>query len=485
MKKSLAFLLAVLMLAGALAGCNTGTPAETTDPAETTPAEPAQTTPAETEPPVPAEKPFVTAAKSAFEVQCDGFTMQFEAPVVVYQGEEGDDGWGKHTFPGLTRTADGLIRVMWAYGEDRVGGSSTTFAKMTVNEGKSWVPGNSATKAPHLLADGSRFGTFVSRGTTNMFSTNAYTPVQSWSNGSYKRFFAEDLAKDPKAEEYGIVSFEATYQEAGSDETIRIPVTVNWPYAPLTVHPGGHLYTLSGVFALSGANTMVSADGKLYAVIYCGGFDSTASSREEALNCGVPAEANNVYIFESADGYTWDFISQILATEERMAKSVEVEGTTSGNEGYTEPKMIQMPDGNFFMLLRTGSSRTLFYSISTDNCRTWSEPAVFDECGVLPQLMKLDCGVTVASYGRPYLYLRATVDPSGETWADHVEIPLANDFPTSRYMNMGCFYTGMLALDEDSFLFCYTDFNYPNKKGVGVHTVLTRRVHVVLDEAEG
>ena len=482
MKRILSLLLAILMMGGAFAAC--GTPAEPVDSTDDTTAD---TTPAETTEPAKTEPDYTDyqiAGMSAFEADCGDFILQFEAPSVAYYGKEEDTAWGQHTFPGLTRTTDGLIRLGWQYGEDRVGATAVGFSKASANGGKSWVPAASTTAMPKWkMADGTYFMGFASAGTTTMFSTSKYTPDVTW--GSNKRFMAEDFIGDEQAEKYKVISLQSRIYDPETKENTTIDSVLNWPWAGVHVYPGNITYTLSGVFGLSGGNVISTADGTLYTCIYCGGFDSDAETREEAIaNISDPSKSN-IYVFESTDNArTWNYVSQILSTEERRARSVAVEGTSSGDEGYTEPKMIEMPDGSFFMLLRTGSSRTLFYSVSTDNCRTWSEPAAFDECGVLPQLLRLENGMTIASYGRPTLYVRATNDPTGQEWADHVEIPLCNDMALSKYMQKGCFYTGLLALDEDSFLICFTDFNYPNKDGVPVHTVLTRRVHVVMKDAE-
>ncbi len=483
MKRTLSLVLASLMLAGSLSACAPETPAgpaETTDPVQT---EDTSTT-ADTE---DAGKPEITytenqiAAMSAFEVEYDDFTLKFDAPAVAYYGKETDDAWGQHAFPSVYHTADGLITLSWLYGEDKVGGTMTSFSKATANGGKSWVPAASTTGArTRLMPDGKYFSAFLGNGTTQKFSTSRYTPALSW--GAYKMFFAEDFKDDESAKELGIINLTCRVYnpETKQDETIES--VVNWPYAPITVHPGGITYTLSGVFALNGSNVICTEDGTLYVCIYCNGFDSFASSREEAVNSGVEPGKSSVYVFESTDSaHTWNLVAQMLPTAERAAKSVNWKTYTDHFEGFDEPKMIQMPDGTFFMLMRSGASRTLFYTRSEDNCRTWTEPEAFDEIGVLPQLLKLDCGVTLASYGRPELRMRATADPTGTVWEDSVKLPTAAKDGTP-WLNTSCFYTGMVAVDANTAIVAYTDYQYPNKDGVPVHTVLTRRVTVVMNE---
>ena len=142
--------------------------------------------------------------------------------------------------------------------------------------------------------------------------------------------------------------------------------------------------------------------------------------------------------------------------------------------------MDVMPDGSFVMLLRTGSTNPSYIVRSTDKCRTWTKPAVFDECGVLPQILSLPCGVTLAAYGRPDMRLRATSDPAGMQWEDPILVDLYGMKVEDAFYR-SCFYTHFLPVDDNTALWIYTDFQYPNPDGEGVKTVLVREIKVVED----
>ena len=105
---------------------------------------------------------------------------------------------------------------------------------------------------------------------------------------------------------------------------------------------------------------------------------------------------------------------------------------------------------------------------SSDEGRTWSKPVNFDKCGVLPQLRVLGCGVSLAGYGRPGVFLRASNDPSGLKW----EAPIDLETESS------CCYTAILPLDDTHALFGYSDFRYPGPDGTLRKTILVRRVAV-------
>ena len=92
----------------------------------------------------------------------------------------------------------------------------------------------------------------------------------------------------------------------------------------------------------------------------------------------------------------------------------------------------------------------------------------------MPQLVTLDCGVTIASYGRPIMKMRATSDPTGQKWEKAMTIDIT-------VSGQSCHYTDLIAVDEYTALFIYSDFQYPNADGEPVKTILVRTVTVVPD----
>ena len=86
--------------------------------------------------------------------------------------------------------------------------------------------------------------------------------------------------------------------------------------------------------------------------------------------------------------------------------------------------------------------------------------------------------VTLASYGRPRLKIRATSDPSGMHWEEPVELPLSDTAETD-FWKRSCFYTGLLSLSDREALLIHSDFRYPNGDGIGVKSILVRKITVV------
>jgi hypothetical protein len=140
-----------------------------------------------------------------------------------------------------------------------------------------------------------------------------------------------------------------------------------------------------------------------------------------------------------------------------------------------------MPDGSVVMLIRSGSNNPSYIVRSTDRCRTWTTPVKFDDIGVLPQLCPLACGVTLASYGRPELRIRATADPAGMQWEEPVRVTDLYGMKMENPMERSCFYTRLIPIADNAALLAYTDFQYPNADGIGVKTVLVREIRVVED----
>jgi hypothetical protein len=126
------------------------------------------------------------------------------------------------------------------------------------------------------------------------------------------------------------------------------------------------------------------------------------------------------------------------------------------------------------MLIRTGSNHTSLIARSVDDCKTWTKPIPFDTIGVLPQILPLPCGVTLASYGRPEMRIRATADSTGQQWEDPITVEIS-----SKGQWESCYYTKLLPLDDSSALFVYSDFQYPDADGNRVKAIVARKVHIV------
>ena len=406
------------------------------------------------------------------------FHLELSEPQVVVQGAVGDQAWGHYQFPTIGYTQQNNIFVSWSYGTDSIeykddnGGIRGPY--ISKDGGKTWGPNTSDTLPTKkwVMPNGKHFLGFVGRGAHPMPDEwwNRYTPANEWYRwkGDYHLYFAGDLERNDDT----IVKAQIYDPETGETETYE--PTINWPHMPIIRHSEGRIFPLTQAFGLSNCSIMQDG-GEMYIVLYAYGFDSTAPTKEDAVNDYNRYFA--AYVFSSSDcARTWNYVSQISVTDDIFLDN-------NGFEGVCEPMLVKVPDGSFVMVFRTGPIHTSYIVRSTDNCRTWTKPAPFDTIGVFPQLLPLECGVTLASYGRPELRLRATADPAGMAWEDPITIPLS-DFEGNTNIvrsNVSCFYTRFVPIDDHSALWVYTEFLRPNENGDPAKAVLVRTVTVVED----
>lgn len=399
------------------------------------------------------------------------FHLEIGEPSVIMQGAVGDQAWGHYQFPSLMHTRNGGIYAGWGYNNDdidyKAAPAEVITNKVSDDGGKTWRKTEPTDRTVGFkMKNGKIFGGFRVKGAYVADYITKYTPVKQAMGKDF--YFAEDIAED---EDKRVWAREVDPETGKSEE---FECKINWPNLHLAVHRrsvGGMLYPTTMVFALHACQSMLNIDGDMYAVTYTGGFDAEAK-KEDAV--GKYTGYSGVYVFKSTDcGRTWDYVSQILVDDDTFNPAPHF-------EGLDEPNMKIMPDGSVVMLIRTGSNHPCYIVRSTDNCKTWSKPVKFDDIGVLPQLLVLDCGITIASYGRPVLKVRATDDAAGMEWQDPIQLDLYG-MKMENPFQRSCFYTKLLAIDDTTAMLIYTDFQYPNPDGEGVKSVLVRTIKVIPD----
>ena len=384
------------------------------------------------------------------------FSLEVGDPVVVSRGGSYETlGWGPWQFPSLSLTERGDVLCSWARGEDSiegyedsVGGDSS--GAVSEDGGRTWRRQTSADRAIGVpTADGREYFKPAAKNAYPAGWTEKYTPAYRSPDGGIALFRADEIPgyrMSCPAAEYDPLTGEKTGFES----------RVIWPHAAVQVlrSRGRDLvYPLDSLMGIMG-QVVPDGDGDLLFATYAHGFSAATGA------LSVP-DKYNTYVFRSGDGgRTWDWLSEVLTTPDCVPAAPEA-------EGFCEPNLARMPDGSWVMLLRMGSGCPSWLVRSTDGCRTWSKPVRFDKCGVCPQLRVLGCGVSLAGYGRPGVFLRASSDPSGLKWEVPVDLGTENS----------CCYTAILPLDDTHALFGYSDFRYPGPDGER-KTILVRRVTV-------
>lgn len=217
-------------------------------------------------------------------------------------------------------------------------------------------------------------------------------------------------------------------------------------------------YSTEGVLAFPRMRCLrVAPDGTLWGRHY-----------ERRIVDGEPQTHDGVIVLQSDDhGYTWHMTGEMPYQPDQ-----QLDPQWHEREGFNEPDYAFMSDGSVICLMRSGGP--LYCCRSMDHGKTWSTPAVFDSLGVSPELLTLANGVTLAAYGRPGLYVRATADPQGLHWTDRLTIVEPGD-PSEHTT---CAYASMMALDEATALIAYSHFSYPDAHGNLCKTILVRTVTV-------
>ena len=387
-----------------------------------------------------------------------GFSLEVEEAVVVGRGESYEKlGWGPWQFPSLSMTDRGHVLCTWAIGEDSIEGYEDSIGDGVIcgavseDGGRTWRPRTREDRAIGIpMRNGREYCKPAAKNAYPVSWLDRYAPAYSSPDGGLKLYRADEIPEYPRA-------CPAKEYDPATRETTEFTSRVHWPHAAVTVlrSRGRDLvYPLDSLMGIMG-QVVPAEDGNLLFATYGHGFSAVTGEL-------VMGDKYKTYVFRSDDcGRTWDWISEVVTTPEYCPADRDA-------EGFCEPTLARMPDGSWVMLLRTGSGCPSWLVRSTDCCRTWSKPVLFDGCGVFPQLRVLGCGVSLAGYGRPGVYLRASDDPSGLRWERPVDLQVENS----------CSYTAILPLDDTTALFGYSDFRYPGPDGRTHKTILTRRVTV-------
>ena len=135
-------------------------------------------------------------------------------------------------------------------------------------------------------------------------------------------------------------------------------------------------------------------------------------------NSPVPGQSGSMryrtFLVRSKDlGHTWSYLSTVAYDP------------NIGTEGYCEPVLRLLQNGELLCILRTGGDNRPFWqdnpmcqTSSRDGGKTWDEPHRMGVDGVSPDLCVMSDGTLACSYGRPGADLMLSTD-NGKSWTDH------------------------------------------------------------------
>lgn len=376
-------------------------------------------------------------------------------PVIVAQAAPEIKGWGPYQFPWVERLADGALHaVFWMHADSAKDYGLSNGHAVSRDGGQSWQPVDAAPSPGGLL---------LPNGDRLLADCAPSIPVAGLSL--------------PRP----VASHHATYVDYDyyAQDTLPADLARGWPFLRLARGESEWKKEWATVRFTQAADVRtatedvlvvpffehnrirVAVDGTLRATLYAMPHFGTRNKVRRTFLTVVVASANG--------GRTWREVGAIPYQPDLAA-----DPHWDDRDGFSEPQVNEMPDGSLFALLRTDDGNgpgPLYAARSPDRGVTWSRPSVFDDRGVWPQLVTLASGITLASYGRPGLYLRATRDPDGQRWAERLTV-VAPDAGGSRDPNT-CSYSGLMALSETRALLVYSNFRYPNEQGQPCKTLLS------------
>lgn len=375
-------------------------------------------------------------------------------------------GWGPFQFPNLFQTGDGTLVCSFrdcADSEAAYNDPSRRF--FSTDRGEHWTEtayDAFAAEEGLLLDNGERI-LFEPLSSIPESDVQLPKPIGSTFLFGSTAYRASDFPKD-------VLELTWPMQRVLPDGTVlREKPILNWPYA--------FVRTRAGVLVRPAPRGRLrqGPDGTLWMPHYTAGGVDPENGGYVPYHC--------IYLFSSSDrGHSWNLRDFLPYTPDirRHPLAFYLEGWNENDIGFA-------PDGTMFRLLRLDGRwpprHTPMHITWSSDGEHWSEPIPFDDHGVWPCILPLACGVTLASYGRPGVQLRATEDPSCRKWDAPVELVhsdgLASDDPANVLVRATCAYTEMIALDDRTAGLVYSDFTIRDEAGTPRKTILFRTVTVL------
>ena len=299
-----------------------------------------------------------------------------------------------------------------------------------------------------------------------------------WMDGTVIRAYNADRLPEPLCrKEWRMMRI-----RAGETEPVEERAQVDWPYLTRVVFSGANYdHILKPIFPRG--TPKLGPDGAVWISAFSGeGHIDPAT--------GLYSPYYSAELFRSEDGG--------CSFQRRGHMEYPADGSPEypyQSGGFSDSDFEFMPDGSIVWFFRstwyayTGREwDPMYMSRSTDGGFTWTKPVKFAPVGILPRLVRLECGATLLCYARPGMFIQMCEEESGTVWSDPVELMtpgdrsgLANvkiDVPVFHEWDGACNNPEMVALDERSVLFFYSDFYYPDEEGVRRKTILCRKITV-------
>lgn len=164
---------------------------------------------------------------------------------------------------------------------------------------------------------------------------------------------------------------------------------------------------------------------------------------------GDPLEST-VALASDDQGRNWEYLSTISAAD----------SVPDAKEGFDEPCLIQLEDGDLMCVSRVGSGQDqkLARAYSSDGGQSWSLLDRLEAFSVAPQILRLQNGVLVISTGRPGVFLWFSTDARGEEWQSFDVMEFHNSVHEERFQfnaKQTTAYTAMIEAELNRIFLVY------------------------------
>jgi hypothetical protein len=392
----------------------------------------------------------------------DKVTARIGAPVVVALSRPGETRWGFHQFPALSPLPDGRILCTFNKQRDAIaayGGASGAY--VSADNGATWKRATIADLgliAPHPSVSEVFDGEYLCAPATAAFDAKKHKVELPEPVGQFHAYIQNNL--------YRLSDFPERVREhfAVLPAYRWMPETKEWRKAAVKYDTKGMLLC-------------ARAQGDEQLLLPRTWFERRLLKVGKEL---LYADYRANYLLD--DGSVPKHNSSTLMVSTDNGRSFQRRATIAtdpkGEDAMCEPRLALNARGELVCVIRrTVSSvqKSMMITHSKDAGRTWAKPRKLFEFGVWPSLVSLECGVMALSFGRPGAHLSFSPNGGGRTWTDPVTIRKGNP---KQVMMKTCGYTDLMALDADSFLMVYSDFEHKDENGRQRKAILVRRVDV-------
>lgn len=386
-------------------------------------------------------------------------------PIVAAQADEVYE-WGYFQFPKIYKVEDGNIMLKWQMKADSYleYGSDSNGRLVSKDNGVTW--GVAEKKYYHrdhaycVLNNGNILQVFWPDSKDTKLYPDLPLPVNSEPVGGRFFYYESELPADLQG-----VFFECWNKQTGEVSVFRGQIN-----DPELLR---YSYSSDGLMPIFWDGTIKNNnDGSLIAGVYPANY----------LNYNGKVLCDGITFYKSVDlGNHWDKTGTITYRSDEDA--VTYDGLEEGYEGYNEPVFEILKDGTLLCVMRTGFYTPMYKSFSKDGGYHWSKPEAFTSNGVSPNMILLDNGVLVLSSGRPGVQLRFNIDGDGDKWTEPIEmLPFMDE--NGQYADRirlwpTCGYTSLMAVDDHTFYFVWSDFTRKNKEGMERKTIMFRKIEII------